>query len=122
MTGIDAAIAEHFEVLFRDMADQAFDEIDSWNRFLDILVILVPVIVKSNRLSVIAVNPGGGDGRAAEVTADIFYNGLRITFVGFGINIKTVFVVGITGSFDFFKRGADSCFHCIKKSSAESIP
>lgn len=108
-------------MLFRDMTNQAFDEIDSGKRFLDILVILMTVIVKNNRLSVIAVNPGGGDGRAAEVTVDIFYSGLKITFVGFGINIKTVFVVGITGSFDFFKRGADSCFHCIKKSSAESI-
>lgn len=102
MARIDAAITNHFEMLFRDMADQAFDEIDSWNRFLDILVILMTVIVKSNGLSVIAVNSGGGDGRATEVTADIFYNGLRITFVGLGIDIKTVFVVGITGSFDFF--------------------
>ena len=53
---VETAIAEHFKVLFRDMANQSFDEINSGNRFFYVFIVFMTIVMKSNRLSVIAIN------------------------------------------------------------------
>lgn len=54
---IEPTIADHFKVFFRDMADQSFDEINSGNGFFYVFIIFMTVVMKSDRLSIIAVNP-----------------------------------------------------------------
>ena len=57
VTCIETAITDHFKVFFRDMADQSFDEINSGNGFFYVFIIFMAIVMKSNRLPVIAVNP-----------------------------------------------------------------
>ena len=57
----------------------------------------------------------------ARLAADVFYNRFRIKKVGFGINIKTMFMVIVAFRFYHFKRRAYFSFHLIKKGSPESI-
>lgn len=89
---IKAAVADHFIMLFRDMPDEAFNEIHDRESLLYILFIFMAVVMEGDKVSVIAVDPGGGNDGAAQVTADIFYDNGGITLIGFGIHIKTVFM------------------------------
>ena len=72
VTCIKAAVADHFEMLFGDMADEAFDEIHGRDSLLHILPIFMAVIMEGDKVTVIAVNTGSGDDRAAQIAADIF--------------------------------------------------
>lgn len=51
----------------------------------------------------------------------IFDNCFGVTFVRFGINVKTVLMLRIAIRFHFFERRTDFGLHFIKQSSAESI-
>ena len=42
---------------------------------------------------VIGIDPGKGDDGASKVAADIFNNGFWVTEIGFGINVKSVFIL-----------------------------
>lgn len=53
---IQAAIADHFIMLFRDMLDQAPDELHDRDGFLDIFVILMPVVMESDKVTVIFID------------------------------------------------------------------
>ena len=121
MTCIETARPDHFEMFFWYMADQAFDEIDSRNSFFNILIIFMAIVMKSDHMAIVFVNPGGGNNGAAKITADIFDNIFGITFVGLRINIEAVSMLSVTGSFDLFERWPDSGFHFIKQGSTESI-
>ena len=121
VTCIETAIADHFKVFFRDMADQSFDEFNSRNRFFYVFIIFMTIVMKSNRLSVIAINPRGGDNRTAKIAADIFDDSCRVTKVRLSIDIKPLFMLFVALRFDFFKRGAEDGFHFIKECSTESV-
>mgnify|MGYP001131711249 CR=1 FL=1 len=108
VASIKAAIADHFIMLFRDMADEALDEVHNRYGFLDIFVIFVSVIVEGNKVAVIAVDPGGGDYGSSKITSNVFENGFRMAFVRFGIDIETMFVLLVTACFDFFEGGTDA--------------
>lgn len=118
---VQAAIADHFKVLFRDMADQTLDEIHNRDRFLHIFFIFVTVVVKSNHIAIIVVDSGSGDDWSAKITADVFDHCFGIAEVRFCVNIKSLFVIPVTFGFYFFKGRSDSGFQFIQKSSAESI-
>ena len=87
---IETTISDHFKMLFRDMLDQTFDEVYYRNGFLNILVIFMPVVMKSDGLGifVIMVDPGGGNDWSSEITPDIFCYNFWVTFVWFGIDVK----------------------------------
>ncbi len=119
--GIKATVPDHFKMLFRDMPDQPLDELHSRNCFFHILIVFMPVIVEGNHISIIFINTGSSNNRAAKVTSDVFHNGIRVTFIGFGINIKTMFVVSIAFRFYFFKRRSDFGFQLVKKRGTEGI-
>ncbi len=53
---INAIIAEHFEVLFRDVYNKSFNEIKRRNTFYHGLIIFVPGVMKGNRITVIFIN------------------------------------------------------------------
>lgn len=119
--GIEAAISDHFIMLFRDMLYKALNKVHNRKSFFHILVIFVSVVMKGYKVTVIVVNSGGGNDRASKITADIFENGLRVTFIRLGINIKAVFMFPVTAGLDRFKGGPEAHFHFIKKSGTESI-
>ena len=71
--------------------------------------------------AVITVDSGGRNYRAAEITANVFEGGFRITFCGFGINIKAVFVSGVTFGLDGLKGISKVGMQFVKERSAESV-
>ena len=54
--GIKPAITNHFKVLFRDMLNQAFDEIHGRDGFFNIGIILMTVVMEGYVFAIIAVN------------------------------------------------------------------
>lgn len=104
MPGIKSVIADHFKLSFRDVLDQSGNKFYNRNRFSDKCVVFMPVIVKRNGVAIIRVNAGGGNDRASRVSANIFKDYVRFTVFGFGIDIKTILMIVINGSFHLLKR------------------
>ena len=121
MSGIKAAITDHLEMFFRDVANETLDEFHSRNRFFYVLFILMPVVMESDHFTIVFINSGCGNDRATKIPANIFGNSLRVTTVGFGINIEAVFMFQITTGRNFFKRRTDAEQHFLEESSTESI-
>ncbi len=118
---IKAAIADHFIMLFRDMLDQTPDELHDRDGFLDIFVILMPVVMERDKVTIVVVNPGGGDDRPSEIAAHIFDDCFGVTGIGFGINVEAVFLFLVAEGLYFFKRGSDLSLHFIEKRGTESV-
>ena len=121
MASIDATISNHFEMFFRDVPDKAFDKIHDRNGFLNVLIIFVTIVMERDKITGIRIDPGSGNDRATKIPANIFGNSLRVTTVGFGINIEAVFMFQITTGRNFFKRRTDAEQHFLEESSTESI-
>lgn len=103
MPGIDPVVSNHFIIFFRDMLYEPPHEFQGGNGFVYQCIIFMAVIVERNRIAIIAVNPGGGDHRAPQVTPNVFYNLVGFAFLGLGIDIKAVFMLVINVSLCFFK-------------------
>jgi hypothetical protein len=121
MSGIDAAITDHFEMFFRDVTDQALDKIQDGNSFLHIFIIFMAVVVESDSVTVVLVDTGCSDNRPSEITAYILGHCLGITFIRLGVHIEAVLMIFIAGSLYLFKRRTKVSFHFVEKSSAEGI-
>ncbi len=118
---INAAITDHFVILFRDMAEEAFNEFHDRKCFFHIGIIFVPVLKERDKVAIVLVNPGSGDHGSPKITSGILYHGFGIIFVWFCIDIKAFPVLPVTACFHFFKRVPDPVFHFIQKCSAERI-
>ena len=81
----------------------------------------MPVVMKSDQITIIFVNTGSGNDRTTKISADVFCDNSGITFIGFGVNIEAMFMVSIAGCFYFFERRAERCLQFIQKSSAKGI-
>ena len=57
MSCIETAIADHFEMLFRDMLDEAFNEFQCRNGFFNVLIVFMAVVMKSDVFAIIFVYP-----------------------------------------------------------------
>lgn len=79
------------------------------------------IVVEGHIFTIIGINAGGCNNRASEITADVFYHGVSVAEIRFGIDIETVFVLFVNGSFSFFERRTDMLFQFIQKSSLESF-
>ena len=119
--GINTAVADHFIMLFRYMADQTLDKFHHRNGFFHIFVILMTVVMEFDKIAVIAVNAGSGDDGATKIAADVFQDGRGITFIGFCIDVKAVFVLFVTARFLLFKGRSDFGFQFIEQSGTEGI-
>lgn len=108
-------------MFFRDVTDQAFDEIHNRKSFFHIYVIFVAVIVERNSITVIAVNPGCGDYGPAKIATNVFRYYFGIAEIWFCIDIEALFMLGVTFCFYFFKRRTNPVFQFIEKSSTESV-
>lgn len=75
--------------------------------------------MKSNHFSILVVDSGSSNNRTAKITSEIFCDSLGVTFIRFGINIETKFMLGIGFRYYRFKRRAKYAVHFVKKSSAE---
>lgn len=121
MPGIKPAVADRLKVFFRDMPDETLNKFNGRECFLYISTVFMAVVMKSDILPVIMVNAGGCNYGPAKISADIFDNGIRVTFVRFCEDIETIFILLVAECFRFFKGRTDFSFHFIKKYSAESI-
>lgn len=121
MAGIDTAITYHFIMLFRNMQDEPFYEINNRNVLFHIPVIFVPVVMESDKATIIFVNPGCGDNWTPEIAANIFDGCFWVAFVGLGIYVKTFLMLLVTAGFDFFKGRSSQNFHFVKQGSAEGV-
>ena len=108
-------------MFFRNVTYETFYEIHNRQSFFHILFIFVTVIVESNGISIIPIDPGCGYDGPAKITANVFSNYFRIAKIGFCIDIEALFVLSVTLRFYFFKRRSNPVFQFIEKSSAERI-
>lgn len=108
-------------MFFRDVTDEPFYEIHDRQSLLHILVVFVAVIVESNGIPIIPVNPGCGYDGSAKIAADVFSHYFGIAEIRFGIDIEPMFMLGVTFRFYFFERRSNPVFQFIEKSSTESV-
>lgn len=118
---IEPIITSHLEMFFWDMLDEEGNEIQYRDRFFHIGIILVFIVVESHIVSIIRINAGGGNDRPPEVTADVFYDSVRVAEIRFGINIETVFIFFVNSRFGLFKRRADMGFEFVKESGLKGF-
>lgn len=78
------------------------------------------MIVESDRITVIVINPGSSDDRPAKITTDILSDYFGVTEIRFSIDIETMHMFAVTSCFYFFKRRPDPDFQFIEESGAES--
>ena len=110
MSGIDSIVAYHFEMFFGNMPYEFFDKIVDVKSFSYKLVIFVPVVVKGYALTVIGIYSGRSNNRSAEISTDIFDNLVGLAIIWFRINVKSILVLLIANSFDFFERSTNVFF------------
>ena len=79
------------------------------------------VVMEGNIISIIMLNTFRGDDRSAEISANVFNDFGRVTFVILGIDIKPINMVFVNVRFNRFKRRTDMSFKLIKKSGTERI-
>jgi len=70
-------------MLFQDMLDETFYKWHNRNGFFYVGIIFVTSVMESNKVSVIVIDPGGGNDRASKIVFNAFYNSVWIAFVRF---------------------------------------
>lgn len=121
VSGIKPIVPCHLEILFRDVLNKQFNKINGRKRRLNERIVFMLIVMKSYHLTVIGINPGKGNDRTAKIAADICNNGFGVTEIGFGINVKPIFVLMVNGSFYLFKGGADVFFQFIQQNSLKGF-
>ena len=123
VSGINAVVADHLEVLFRDMLHEEGDEFEDRDSPYDIGVILMTVIVKSHGVvdSVIFIDSFRGDDGPPQISADVLGKSFCIGESRFGKNIKAFVMDTVHASLDLFKRRTDLFFHQVEQDCTESI-
>ena len=101
---INTVVTNHFEVLVRDMNNQAFYKINDGEAFCTRLVILMPGVMKRHGVTIVRINSGGSNNRSSEISADILNGDIRRAEIGFGTDIKTIRVILVNLVFKFLKR------------------
>lgn len=113
MPCIESVITSHLEIFFRYVLDEQGNKVHDRNRFFHVRIIFVFNVVEGDVFPIIGIDARGGNNRPAEITADVFYNRVRVTEIWFCIDIKTVFIFSVNGSFCFFEGRPDTLFQCI---------
>lgn len=108
-------------MFFWDMLDEKGNEVQYRNCFFHIGIIFMFIVVESHIVPIVRINAGGGDNRASEVTADVFYDRVSVAEVGLSINIETVFILFINGRFSLFKRRPDMGLKFVKESGLKGF-
>jgi len=97
------------------------NEIQNRKGFLDIGIILVSIVMEGDIIPIIGIDARSGNHRAPEIAADIFHNGIGVAYIGLGINIKSILVLGIDEGLCFFEGRADALLHFTQQGGLESL-
>ena len=113
VSGIDAIIANHFEVFFRDMSHKAFSEFYGRNGFINKFVIFVTVVMEGNSTidSIIIVDTGCSNDRTAKITPNVAQYLTILALMRFHINIEPFAGRIINLCFNFFECSRQSGLH-----------
>lgn len=77
------------------------------------------VVMEGYVIPVVGIDSGKRDDRPAQITADIIDNGLGVAKIGFGINVKAVFVFAVDFRFCLFKRRPNAFLEFVEQDSLE---
>ena len=110
---VDTVVTNHLEMLIRDMNNKSLNEINSGNGFNNEFVIFVPVVMESNRRTIIGINARRSNNGSAEIPADVLGDNGRIAVIGLGINIEALAMVLVNSRFN--------CFEGISKFRMKSV-
>ncbi len=116
---IETVITGHFEMLFRYMLDKQGNKVHGRERFFHVGIVFVFIVVEGHIFPIIGIDAGGSNNRAAEITADVFYNRVSVAEIWFGIDIETIFIFFVNGGFCFFERRTDTVFQFIQEGGLE---
>ena len=103
------------------MLNESCNEFHCGNGFSDKFVIFVAVIMKGYVITIVIINARGGNDRSAKITTDIFGNRLRVAFVRFCIDIKSLSMLAVTSGLNLFEGWTEVFFQEIKKCGSKSI-
>ena len=112
---INTVVTNHFEVLVRDMNNQAFYKINDGEAFCNRLVILMPGVMKRHGVTIVRINSGGSNNRSSEISADILNGDIRRAEIGFGTDIKTIRVILINLILSLRKEEPSLCASFLKE-------
>lgn len=101
---INTIVTNHFEVLVRDMSNQAFYKVNDGEAFCNRLVILMPGVMKRYGVTIVRIDSGGSNNRSSEISADILNGDIWRAEIGFRTDIKTIRVILINLVFKFKER------------------
>ena len=118
---IDAIVANHFEMLIRDMDNEPFNKFNNRNSFDNEFVIFVPVVMKSNMRTRVRIDARSSDDRSAEIATNIFGDDRGIAIVGLGVNVETLAMILIDSRFNFLERSTELVVEPIKQSGTERL-
>lgn len=118
---IDAIVADHFEMLVRDMDNESLNEFNGGNSFDNEFVILMPVVMKSNMRAGVRIDTGSSNNGSAKIASNILGNDRRIAVVGLGINVESLAMILVDVRFDFLERIAELIMESIKQSGTEGF-
>ena len=118
---VDAVVTNHFEMLIRDMNDEAFNKVNSRNGFNDEFVIFVPVVMEGNMRAGVRIDAGRSNNRSAEVTTNVLRNDRRIAVVGLGVNIESLAMILIDSRFNFLEGRTKCVMETVKQSGTERV-
>ena len=114
-------VAKHFEMFFRDVDNQFFDEVQSRNGFSNSFGVFVSGVMKGYIFTVIIINTRCSNNRPAEVSADVFNGDIRSAKIWFCTNIKTVGMFGVHFIFNFTKRWTNAGSKLFKQHFTKGI-
>lgn len=101
---IEPIVTKHFKMFFRDMYDQSLDKIKSRDTFRNGFIVFVPSVMEGYKIPIVIIDTGSGNHRAAQISADIFNSNVRGTEIGFGSDVKTIWIFFIKLIFEFLER------------------
>ena len=114
-------VAEHFEMIFRDMDDQLSNKVQSRNGLGDSFVVFMSGIMKSYIFAIISINARSRNNRSAEIAEDVFDGDIRSAKIWFCPDIKTIGVFCVHLIFNFKKRWTDTGSEALKKDFAKGV-
>ena len=104
VSGIKPIVPGHLEILFRDMLNEHFNEINGRKGPLNERVVFMLIVMESYLLPIVGIDLGKCNDRASKIAADIFNNGFRVAETGFYINIKSIFALMVNVCFCLSRR------------------
>lgn len=95
MSCIESVVANHLEVFFRDVTDKTLNEVHYGNFFNDELFILMSVVMKRDKVTIIVVYAFYGNDRSSKIPSDVSDDIRRIAFFILCIHIEAIDIISV---------------------------